>query len=173
MAPFREVWRLLRQTYNDWVEDKAPELGAALAFYTALSIAPLMVITLAIVAYFLGEEVASGQLVGQVRGLVGQDGGQTVEQMITSAEKPAQGAVASLLGFATLLFGASGVFGQLQSALNTIWEVQPKPGRGVWGFIRARFLSFAMGARRCLSFARFVVHHDRHRVADRAVAAAA
>lgn len=143
LAP-RDAWRLLRQTYDDWVEDKAPELGAALAFYTALSMAPLLVLTLAIVAYFFGDEAASGQLDRQVRGLVGEQGAEAVGDMIASADKPAQGVVAATLSFATLLFGASGVFGQLQSALNTIWEVQPKPGRGVWGFIRDRFFSFTM-----------------------------
>jgi membrane protein len=138
------VWQLVRKTVNDWIEDKAPQLGAALAFYTALSIAPLLVILLGAAAFFFGEEAARGQITEQLRDLVGDEGGQAIEEMIASANKPASGAVATALGVATLLFGASGVFGQLQTALNTIWEVQPKPGRGVWGFIRDRFLSFAM-----------------------------
>jgi membrane protein len=143
MGP-RATWRLLRQTIAEWSEDKAPQLGAALAFYTALSIAPLLVITLGIVTFFYGEEAAGGQVANQMRTLVGDEGGKAIEDMIASANKPATGAIATTLSVITLLFGASGVFGQLQSALNTIWEVKPKPGRGVWGFLRDRFLSFTM-----------------------------
>jgi membrane protein len=138
------VWRLLRHTFSEWSEDKAPQLGAALAFYTALSIAPLLVIALGIVAFFYGDDAAGGQVADQLRSLVGDEGGKAIEDMIASANKPTEGVVATALSVATLLFGASGVFGQLQGALNTIWEVQPKPGRGIWGFIRDRFLSFTM-----------------------------
>lgn len=138
------VWSLIRQTFREWSEDKAPQLGAALAFYTALSIAPLLVITLGIVAFFLGTDAAGGQITQQLRALVGEDGGNAIEDMITSANKPTEGAVATILSVVTLLFGASGVFGQLQTALNTIWEVKPKPNRGIWGIVRDRFLSFTM-----------------------------
>jgi membrane protein len=145
MAPMAQnAWRLLRETFADWTEDKAPQLGAALAFYTALSIAPLLVITLGVAAFFLGDNAAAGQVSEQLRELVGDEGGNAIEDMIASANEPATGALATTLSIITLLVGASGVFGQLQGALNTIWEVQPKPGRGVWGFVRDRFLSFAM-----------------------------
>jgi membrane protein len=145
MAPMAQnAWRLLRETFADWTEDKAPQLGAALAFYTALSIAPLLVITLGVAAFFLGDNAAAGQVSEQLRALVGDEGGNAIEDMIASANEPATGALATTLSIITLLVGASGVFGQLQGALNTIWEVQPKPGRGVWGFVRDRFLSFAM-----------------------------
>ncbi len=138
------VWALLRQTTSEWNEDKAPQLGAALAFYTALSIAPLLVITLGIVAFFLGTEAAGGQITQQLGALVGEEGGNAIADMIASTNKPTEGAVATVLSVVTLLFGASGVFGQLQTALNTIWEVKPKPDRGIWGIIRDRFLSFTM-----------------------------
>jgi membrane protein len=145
MAPMAQnAWRLLRETFADWTEDKAPQLGAALAFYTALSITPLLVITLGVAAFFLGDNAAAGQVSEQLRELVGDEGGNAIEDMIASANEPATGAFATTLSIITLLVGASGVFGQLQGALNTIWEVQPKPGRGVWGFVRDRFLSFAM-----------------------------
>lgn len=140
----RGAWELLKQTFADWNEDKAPQLGASLAFYTALSIAPLLVILLGVAAFFFGDDAAGGQIVDELRSLVGDEGGKAIEQMIASANKPTTGAIATVLSLITLLFGASGVFGQLQSALNTIWEVKPKPGRGVWGFLRDRFLSFAM-----------------------------
>lgn len=138
------AWSLLKQTFADWSEDKAPQLGASLAFYTALSIAPLLVILLGVTAFFYGDEAAGGRITTELSGLVGKDGGEAIEQMIASANKPTTGTIATVLSAVTLLFGASGVFGQLQDALNTIWEVKPKPGRGVWGFVKDRFLSFAM-----------------------------
>jgi membrane protein len=139
-----KIWSLLRQTFADWSEDKAPQLGAALAFYTALSIAPLLVLALAAAGAIFGAEAARGQIAEQMDQLVGEAGGQAIEDMIASARKPESGTNAALLGLITLLFGASGVFGQLQDALNTIWEVKPKPGRGFFGVIRDRFVSFAM-----------------------------
>jgi membrane protein len=140
----KNIWRLLKQTFSEWSADKAPQLGAALAFYTALSIAPLLVIVLGIVGLFFGEEAVSGQILTEMRSMVGDEGAKAIEQMIASANKPTEGTVATVLSVVTLMFGASGVFGQLQSTLNTIWGVEPKPGRGIWGMIRDRFLSFAM-----------------------------
>lgn len=138
------LWRLLRQTFRDWSEDKAPQLGAALAFYTALSIAPLLVILLGVAAFFFGAEAASGRILDEMRSMVGEDGAEALAEMIASADRPTEGTLATVLSVITLLFGASGVFGQLQSAMNTIWEVEPKPGRGLWGLIRDRFLSLTM-----------------------------
>jgi membrane protein len=137
-------WSLIKQTLAEWNEDKVPQLGAALAFYTALSIAPLLVISLAIAAMIFGEDAARGEIQNQMQSMVGDEGAKAIEEMIASANKPTTGTVATVLSVITLLFGASGVFGQLQQSLNTIWEVQPKPGRGVIGMIRDRFLSFAM-----------------------------
>jgi membrane protein len=138
-----QVWTLLRQTYSEWSEDKAPQLGASLAFYSALSIAPLLVIALSVASFILDEEAARGQVVTEFQRLVGSEGGEAIEDMINSAKRPGSGAVATVLSISTLLFGASGVFGQLQDALNTIWEVKPKLGRGILGFLQDRFLSFA------------------------------
>lgn len=115
-----------------------------MAFYSALSIAPLLVLALGVASFVLDEEAARGQVITEFRGLVGTEGAKAIEDMINSANKPDSGIVATILSVATLLFGASGVFGQLQDALNTIWEVKTKPGRGVVGFIKDRFLSFAM-----------------------------
>ncbi|MBX3444056.1 MAG: YihY/virulence factor BrkB family protein [Planctomyces sp.] len=143
---WRDAWPLLRQTFAEWSEDKAPRLGAALAFYTALSIAPLLVLSLRIAAEVFDEQAARGEIERQMTSMIGPEGGAAIQGMIESANRPDSGGgtIATVLGIATLLFGASGVFAQLQDALNTIWEVQPKPGRGVWGVIRDRFLSFAM-----------------------------
>jgi membrane protein len=137
-------WGLLRTTVHEWSEDKVPRLGAALAFYSVLSIAPLLLIAIAVAAMVFGREAASGQLVTQMRGMVGPEGAKAIQEMLANNQKPGVGSIAAIIGFATLLFAASGVFGQLQDAMNTIWEVQPKPGRGILGTIRDRFLSFAM-----------------------------
>lgn len=140
----RSVWPLIRQTFHEWNEDKVPQLGAALAFYTALSIAPLLVLSLRIAAAIFGDEAARGEIEHQIHSLVGEQGAVAVQAMLQSANKPEAGTVATVFSLITLLFGASGVFGQLQDSLNTIWEVTPKGGRGVWGMVQDRFLSIAM-----------------------------
>ncbi len=136
------VWSLFRQTISDWLDDRAPEQGAALAFYSALSMAPLLVLLLRLLGALFDEGAARAEIERQVQSLVGRDGAEAVQAMMDGG-KTGAGAT-TILSLATLLLGASGVFGQLQQSLNTIWEVQPKPGRGIWGFVRNRFLSFAM-----------------------------
>ena len=140
----KEMWELLKQTFLDWNEDKVPRLGAALAFYTALSIAPLLVLSLRVAALFFGDEAARGEIERQMQAMIGEQGAEAVQAMLQSANQPEAGKLATILSLLTLLLGASGVFGQLQDSLNTIWEVRPKPGRGVWGFLQDRFLSLAM-----------------------------
>jgi membrane protein len=141
----RAAWALVKDAASQWMEDKAPRLGAALAYYTVISLAPLLVIVIAIAGFFFGHEAAAGQLSNQIQHLVGPEGGKAVEAMVTSAaERPSSGTFASIAGVFVLLFGAAGLFGQLQDSLNTVWEVKPKPGRGIMGFIRDRFLSFTM-----------------------------
>lgn len=138
-----EAWQLIRQTAADWVEDNAAQLGAALAFFSVLSLAPLLIIVIAIAGAVFGAEAARGEIVSQIDGMVGHDGAQVIQDILAHAGKPAEGALATALGIVTLLFGAAGVFGQLQTALNIIWEVRPSP-RWVRGFFIARLLSFAM-----------------------------
>jgi membrane protein len=140
----RGIWPLLVQTFEDWKEDKATRLAAALAFYTALSIAPLLVVSIAISGLALGQEAARGEIVGELQGVVGAESARTIDSMIEGANKPRTGIIATVFGVLILLFGASGVFAELQGALNTIWEVEPKPRGGFWGVVRERFLSFAM-----------------------------
>lgn len=138
-----KAFELFKETASEWVEDKCPQLGAALAYYTVFSLAPLLLILLAIVGLIYKGD-ASGQIEGQMRELVGEAGGKAIHDMIANASQPGKGALATIFGILIALVGASGVFGQLQDALNTIWGVKPRPGGGVWGFLRARFLSFAM-----------------------------
>ena len=141
-------WPLVGKTINEWLEDNVPSLGAALAYYTALSIAPLLVIALGIAALFLGEEAARGGVMQQMQSLIGEQGAKAIEDMIASANKPSTGVLATVLSVVVLLFGASGVFGQLQHSLNTIWEVEPKPGLGmIWpssaGFTQSGSIGFS------------------------------
>lgn len=140
----KSTWELIKATFADWSEDKASRLAAALAYYTVFSIAPVLIISIAIAGLVFGHDAAQGQIVNQIRGMIGEESAKEIETMIVSASKPSSGILGSIVGIALLLFGASGVFGQLQDGLNTIWEVEAKPGRGVWGIIKDRFLSFTM-----------------------------
>jgi membrane protein len=135
---------LIRTAWQDWKEDKASRLAAALAYYAAISLAPLLIVLLAIAGLAVGSNTAASQLMDQIRGLVGDQGAEVVHEIITSASKPATGVVSAVLGTVVLLLGASGVFGALQDGLNTIWEVASKPDRGWVGIIKDRFLSLTM-----------------------------
>ncbi len=137
-------WQVLKAAGLEWMKDKIPQLGAALAFYSVLSMAPMLVIAIAVAGMVFGQEVASGQLDTQIRGFVGKEGAEAVKEMLANARKPSEGIFASVIGVVTLLVAASGVFGQLQDSMNTIWEVEPKPGRGILGLIKDRFLSLSM-----------------------------
>lgn len=140
----RAIWRLFQETFKEWNEDKASRLAAALAYYTVFSIAPLLIIVIAIAGAVFGEEAARGEIFRQIKGLVGTDGAIFIETAIKNANKPQTGTIASIISILLLLLGATGLFTELQDSLNTIWEVKPKPGRGFINIIRQRFLSFAM-----------------------------
>ncbi|MEH2198342.1 YihY/virulence factor BrkB family protein [Nostoc sp.] len=141
---WQAIWKLFQETFKEWSEDKASRLAAALAYYTIFSIAPLLIIVIAIAGAVFGEEAARGQIVGQIQGLVGIEGAKFLESAIQNANQPKTGAIASIISIVVLLVGATGLFTELQDAMNTIWEVKPKPGRGVTNIIRLRILSFAM-----------------------------
>ncbi len=140
------IFCMLKETYAGWNEHKVSRLAAALAYYTIFSLAPLLILVIAIAAAVLGGDSARTQLIGQLQQLVGVDGAAVIDTVIVVASKPDQstGNIASAIGVAVLIFGAAGVFIQLQDALNTIWEVAPKPERNVKTFIVNRFLSFGM-----------------------------
>lgn len=141
----REFWRLLKATFTNWSDDKVPQLGAALAFYSMLSIGPLVLVAISIAGLVFGHDAAQGQIVSQAGAVVGHEGAQSIKDIIDGAAKSdAHGIIATLLGFATLLFGASGMFGQLQDSMNAIWHAPPRPDAGFWGMVKTRFFSFAM-----------------------------
>jgi membrane protein len=138
------VIQILKETFQEWNEDKVPLWAAALAYYTVFSLAPLLIIAIAIAGSVFGEEAARGEIVQQIQGLVGKEGAEAVQAMIQNVQRPGSGGtIATIFGVIALLFGASGVFGQLQEALNSIWEVRPKPRQALMGFLQSRFLSFA------------------------------
>jgi membrane protein len=135
---------LFKQTFTEFGEDKAPRLGAALAYYTIFSLAPLLMIAIAIAGFVLGREAVQGDVAKQLTGVFGKETADALNEMIKHAAKPKSGIIATIIGVITLLLGAAGVFGQLKDALNTIWDVEEKKGGGVMGMIKARFLSMAM-----------------------------
>lgn len=139
----RAVWALFRDAFYEWSDDNAPRLGAALSYYTVFSVAPLLILSIAVVGLVFGEEAARGQVMEQIRGLVGDQVASAVQGMIASSRDTSSGILATAVGLATLLFGASGVFTELQASMNQIWDVPPRAG-GVWTLVRGRFFSFAM-----------------------------
>lgn len=140
----KAAWSLIKEAAEDWDSDDASSLAAALACYTLLSVAPLMVVAVSIGGMLFGKEAARGQIAGELGAIVGPDAAKAIQSIAANAKDPAPGILSTVVGVVVLLLGASGVFIELHSALNRIWEVQPKPGRGVLGFIRDRLFSFAM-----------------------------
>ncbi|MEY2561153.1 MAG: rane protein, partial [Verrucomicrobiota bacterium] len=143
---FRNAFSLLKQTGQEWLDDKAPQLGAALAYYTVFSLAPLVLVLLAIIGVLFRDDAAGAwsRVTEQMSYFLDKSAVQVVTDIAKEASKPGTSTTATIVGIALALFGASGVFGQLQDALNTIWGVKAKPGEGIASFLRARFVSFAM-----------------------------
>jgi membrane protein len=137
------MWPLLRATMNDWYEDRAQRIGAALAYYTTFALAPGLVIVMALAGLMLGPG-AESQIIGQFRELLGEQGATAIQATIRSARKETLGATGTALALVPLVFGLWGVFGELQDGLNTIWGVTPKPGRQIRDIVKERFWSFAM-----------------------------
>lgn len=141
---FSSFWTLTKTAATSWVEDYAQSMGAALAYYTMFSIAPLLLIVISIAGLLFGVEAARGEIVDQLRGLMGPQGAQAVQALLESASRPAQSIPAVVVGSALLLIGATSVFGELQDALDRIWRAPKRPGGTFWGLLRARLLSFGM-----------------------------
>ncbi|HEX3051982.1 MAG TPA: YihY/virulence factor BrkB family protein [Aggregatilineaceae bacterium] len=144
MKILKETFSLLKETFSEWKEDKASLLAAALAYYTIFSLAPLVLVTVGLVSIIFDRNEIEQEIHSQVESLAGDDGSNTLQTMLDNLDDGEKGTIATVIGIVTLLLGATGVFGQLQNALNTIWEVTPKPGQGLIMTIRHRLLSFAM-----------------------------
>ena len=141
----RAIGQLLVDAGKKFWSDNGPRLGAAMAFYTALSLSPLLLAVVAIAGFVFGQEAARGELVGQLRDTIGNEAATVIEQLVARSATTSHGVIATAIAFAVLVFGASGVFAELQSALNTVWRVPgQKPEGGIGSLIKARLLSFSL-----------------------------
>lgn len=140
-----QIWDLIRKSVTAWLDDYAPSMGAALAYYTLFSIAPLLVIVIAVAGLVFGQEAARGEIVAQLQGLIGWEGAIAVQGLLKSASEPAQDILTATISIITLVIGATTVFGELQTDLDRIWRV-PAPAKenGIWTLLRTRVLSFGL-----------------------------
>jgi membrane protein len=139
------IWLLIKMSVVSWKKDYAASMGGALAYYTLFSIAPVLIIVIAVAGFFLGPEAARGEIVTQLRGLLGDEGATAVQGLLESASQPEEGLIATVTGLVLLLVGATTVFAELQTDLNRIWRAPaPRSVSGIWALLRARLLSFSM-----------------------------
>jgi len=138
-----DLWSLAREAYARWVDDYAPSMGAALSYYTIFSIAPLLLLVIAVAGIVFGEAAASGALFGQLRGMLGDEGAAVAQRLVASAHEPRTTVVATVVGLVTMVLGATTVLAELQSALNRIWRAPPDP-QGVLTMLRRRLLSLSL-----------------------------
>ena len=142
---FNQQGQMIKAAVNAWLDDYAPSMGAALSYYTLFSLAPLLIIVIAVAGMVFGQEAAQGEIVAQLRGIMGEEGAVAVEGMLKAAREPAKGLVATIVGIALLLLGATAIFAELQSALDRIWRVPAaKTESGIWQLLRTRLLSFGL-----------------------------
>ena len=145
MRGLKTAWSMTRQTFTEWSNDKGGRLGAALSYYTVFSLAPLLLLVISIAGLAFGREAAEGRMFGTLAGLLGAETSRLIQAAVTKASQSRSGGVlGTIAGIAILLAGATGVVIELQGAINTVWKVEPKPNRGIWGVVRTRMLSVAM-----------------------------
>ena len=138
----QHFYLLAKKSVSAWIDDYAPSMGAAISYYTVFSIAPLLLIVIAVAGFVWGREAVQGEIVGQLAGLIGQDGATGVQALIESANKPVKGVVATIVSVIVLIIGATTVFAELQSALDRIWQVPPAQKiSSLWATLRTRLLS--------------------------------
>ena len=145
--PFKlsDIWGLLRQTFSSWLDDYAPSMGAALAYYTLFSLAPLLLIVISVAGLVFGADAARGQIESQLASLMGSGGARAVQDLIASMDKPVEGSIATALGLILLFVGATTVFAELQDSLDRIWRVPARVRSSGWlTLLRTRLLSFGM-----------------------------
>ncbi len=143
MSGWQSAYSILKDAVQTWLDDNVPRMGASLAFYTVLAISPLLLIFIAIVGLIFGQEAASGHVVAQMEAMTGREAAKTIQEIIAAAQKPSDSLFAAFVGVLTLIIGTSGLFGELQAALNAIWNAPPARG-GFTQLARARILSFGM-----------------------------
>jgi membrane protein len=145
-----QIWALARDATSAWIDDGAPSMGAALAYYTLFSLAPLLLISISLAGLLFGEEAARGEVIGQLSSLVGEQSARTIESMLVALNRPQAGVAGAIIGGVTLLIGATTVFAELQSALDRIWRAPALVPSGtsalhaVWDWLRSRLLSLGL-----------------------------
>jgi membrane protein len=138
---------MAKESVSSWSDDYAPSMGAAIAYYTIFSIAPLLVIVIAIAGFFFGQDAASGRIYQEVSGLVGDNGASIVQSLVKSANKPGEGIISTVIGVVVLLIGATTVFAELQNDLDRIWRSPDAAKKGgLWATIRGRLMSLGLVA---------------------------
>jgi membrane protein len=140
----RALWLVLKRALAGWWGDNVPRLGASLAYYTLFALAPILVIAIGVAGLVFGADAVRGEIVGQIQGLVGQKGAEAVQAMLEGASRPSSSILATVIGAVTAFLGATGAFIELQTALNAIWRVKPKPGVSVKAFLLERMISFGL-----------------------------
>lgn len=140
----RDLWRLVRAAGEDWISDRAPELGAALAFYMIFAMAPLVLLVIVVAGAVYGEAAIRGELVAQIEGMIGAAGAEVVQTLVANAARPRGGLIGTIVGVVLTIVGATGVLAQLKSSLNRVWDVETKPGRTIRDIIRTRLLSLGL-----------------------------
>ena len=139
------LWSLLKQSFAEWKRDKVSRLAAALAYYTAFALAPVLIIVIAVASFLFEQSTVQGRIIEQLQGLLGESGAEMVQEMLVSAQsQDSNSFLATVVGFGLLVVGASGLFIQLQDALNTVWNVKARTDQGIGGLVRDRLLSFGM-----------------------------
>jgi membrane protein len=140
----KSLFQMANTAFKNWLDDYAPSMGAALAYYTVFSIAPLLIIVIAVAALIFGQDAAHAGILDQARGMIGENGAKAIEGMLASAQEPKRGLLAGALGILAVVIGATSVFAELETNLNRIWKVEPEKGSGLWHFIHKRLLSIGM-----------------------------
>lgn len=145
MIKLKTIWSLIIETYNQLLDDKGFKMAAALSYYAAFSLGPLLIIIISVAGFFFSQEAATGEIMRQMDDLMGRDGAEMVQTIIKgAASSTSTGIFATAISVILLVLGSIGVFMELQESLNVIWGVELKPGRGIWGFIKGRLISFSM-----------------------------
>jgi membrane protein len=141
---FKDVREMIYETFDQFIDDKGFKMAAALSYYAAFSLGPLLMIVISIAGIFYGEEAARGEISKQITYLIGKDGAEMIQTIIKGASNKVTGIFAGIVSLIFLILGSIGVFLELQESLNIIWGVESRPGRGIWGFIKNRLVSFSM-----------------------------
>jgi membrane protein len=141
---FKKIWKVIKDSFSGFSDDKVTKLSASLAYYTVFSMGPLLILIISLCGIFLGREAIEGQVYQQLEGFMGKDTASQLQDIIKNAAISGKGPVAVIIGAVTLLIGATTVFGEIQDSINTIWGLKPKPKRGWLKMLQNRFLSFSV-----------------------------